>query len=84
MSFLGNWCPEKEQPIKYCSKQLFGRGPIEKCTTNKTDFCWKDSKDRQAPIQHSGNLTFSNMPLEGKCITKFAIFRNWGSLSKIF
>ena len=62
---MGNWCVKPEEPIRQCSRQLFGRGPLEKCTTNKLSFTWKNVP-KSKPIMQKGNLCTIDCPLEGK------------------
>ena len=64
MSFMGNWCFKPEEPIIQCSRQLFGRGPMENCTTNKENFIWKQAP-KPKPVKPEKNICTINCPIDG-------------------
>ncbi|KAJ8669021.1 hypothetical protein QAD02_000280 [Eretmocerus hayati] len=73
MSYVGNWCVKPQGKIQPCARNLFGRGPMQRCTTQKCDFRWLYGA-RAQPYNTRGNICFPKDCLSDDTTYKLSFF----------
>lgn len=73
LSYPGNWCVKPTEKILPCARNLFGRGPMQDCTTQKHDFPWKCGL-KEKPIKYKGCLCLPRGHVEGAWHIIFRIY----------